>query len=145
MRQINLFIKFEYKNPVTTIADALQCRAKKHFCNLDCFEAYQCLQLVDEQSIQLRSFTFSDETFAYRRIAQDFKKTMVEYNSFVQEYADTLVKADRFAQYVDDIGIVLQTAEKSLRIFEHIIQRIERTSLKLLVNKCKFGQNETDF
>ena len=75
LRRINHLIKNDYNqhnHPVTTIADAAQHMAgKKYFCKLDCSQAYHCLQMADEQSVQLLSFNFGSRTFAYQRLAQD--------------------------------------------------------------------------
>ena len=74
LRRINHLLKNDYNqhnHPVTTIADAAQHMAgKKYFCKLDCSQAYHCLQMADEQSIQLLAFNFGSRTFAYLRLAQ---------------------------------------------------------------------------
>ena len=62
LRRINHLIKNDYgehNHPVTTIADAAQHMAgKKYFCKLDCSQAYHCIAMADEQSVQLLSFNF---------------------------------------------------------------------------------------
>ena len=59
LRRINHLIKHDYNernHPLTTIAEAAQpMTGKKYFCKLDCSEAYHCLQMTDEQWIQLLS------------------------------------------------------------------------------------------
>ena len=59
LRRINHLLKNDYNqhnHPVTTIADAAQHMAgKKYFCKLDCSQAYHCLQMADEQCIQLKT------------------------------------------------------------------------------------------
>ena len=69
LRRINHFLKNDYNqhnHPVRTIHMA----GKKYFCKLDCSQAYHCLQMADEQSIQLLAFNFGSRTFAYLRLAQ---------------------------------------------------------------------------
>ena len=67
-------------------------------------------------------------------------------NSFVWEHFDPVVKADRCAQYVDDIGIAIHTAEEYVddkyvddigiasrtteKNIELVFKHIELTSLK---------------
>ena len=56
----------EHNYPVTTIADAAHhLVGKKNFCELDCSQAYHCIQMAEEQSAQLLSFSFGSSTFAY--------------------------------------------------------------------------------
>ena len=66
LRRINHLIKNDYgehNHPVTTIADAAQHMAgKKYFCKLDCSQAYHCIPMADEQSVQLLSFNFGSRT-----------------------------------------------------------------------------------
>ena len=149
LRRINHLIKHDYNehnHPVTTIADAAQHMAgKKYFCKLDCSQAYHCLQMADEQSIQLLSFNFGARTFAYKRLAQGLNRSLSAFNSFVREYLDPVVKADRCAQYVDDIGIAAHTTEELLQNIELVFQQIEKAGLKLSMSKCTFGQTKIEF
>ena len=73
LRKINTLIADHYINnnhPVSTLTDAAQHRAGKNlFCKLDCSQAYHCLQVADQQSIELLAFNFANRTFAYRRLA----------------------------------------------------------------------------
>ena len=68
LRRINHLIKRDYRkqnHPVSTISDAAKYMArKKHFWKLDCSKAYHCIQMADEQSVQLFSFTFGSKALA---------------------------------------------------------------------------------
>ena len=94
--------------PVRTLADAAQHMAgkgKKLFFKLDCSQAYHCLQMADQRSIKMLAFNFASRTFAYRRLAQRFSCALSAFSSFIRKYLEKVIKADQFAQYVDDIGI----------------------------------------
>ena len=56
LRKINNLISDDYINsnhPVSTLTDAAQHMAgKKLFCTLDCSQAYHCLQMADQRSIE---------------------------------------------------------------------------------------------
>ena len=69
LRKINTLIADDYINnnhPVSTLTDAAQHMAGKNlFCKLDCSQAYHCLQMADQQSIELLAFNFASRTFAY--------------------------------------------------------------------------------
>ena len=90
---------------------------KKYLCKLDGSQAHHCLQMADEQSIQILSFNFGARTFTYRRLARGLNRSLSAINSFVRKYLYPAVKADRSAQYVDDIGIAADTADELRKTF----------------------------
>ena len=73
LRKINTLIADDYTNnnhPVSTLSDAAQHLAEKLlFCKLDCFQAYHCLQMADQRSVEKIAFNFASRNFAYRRLA----------------------------------------------------------------------------
>ena len=109
LRKIITLMADDYINnnhPVSTLRDAAQHMAGKNFfCKLDCSQAYHCLQMADQQSIELLAFNFASRTFAYQRSAQGLCRSLSAFSSFIREYLDPIIKADQCAQYVDDIGI----------------------------------------
>ena len=64
LRKINTLVADDYTNnnhPVSTLSDAAQHPAGKSlFCKLDCYQAYHCLQMADQQSVELLSFNFAE-------------------------------------------------------------------------------------
>ena len=74
LRKINNLISDDYINknhPVSTLTDAAQHMAgKKLFCKMNYSQAYHCLQMADQKSIEMLAFNFASRTFAYRRLAQ---------------------------------------------------------------------------
>ena len=101
--------------------------------------------MPDEQSVQILSFKFGATAFSYRRIAQNLNKSLSAINSFVRDYLDLVLKADRCAQYVDDKRIAVNTSKEVFENIEVVFQRIELEALKLLLKKCTFGYHKTDF
>ena len=108
---------------------------KQYFCKLDCPLAYRCLQMADEQSIQLLAFNFGSRTFAYLRQAQGFNRSLSAYNSNAREYSDPFVKADKCAQYVIDIGIAVHTADEIVHNIEAVFIKIRQAGLKMSMVK----------
>ena len=108
LRKINTLIADDYINnnhPVSTLTDAAQHMAGKNlFCKFDCSQAYHCLQMADQQSIELLAFNSASRTFAYRRLAQRFSRSLSAFSSFIREYLDPVIKADQSAQHVDDMA-----------------------------------------
>ena len=61
--------------------------------------------MADQRSVEMLAFNFASRTFAYRRLAQGLSRSVSAFSSFMREYLDPVVKADQWAQYVNDIGI----------------------------------------
>ena len=68
LRKINNLIADDYTNnnhPVSTLSHAAQHLAGKSlFCKLDCFQAYHCLQMVVQRSVEMLAFNSASRTFA---------------------------------------------------------------------------------
>ena len=69
LRKINSLIVDDYTNknhPVSTLSDAAQHSAGKSlFCKVDCSQAYHCLQMADQRSVEMLAFNLGSRTFAY--------------------------------------------------------------------------------
>ena len=149
LRKINALISDDYINnnhPVSTLSDAAQRLAgKKLFCKLDCSQAYHCLQMADQRSIEMLAFNFASRTFAYKRLAQGLSRALSAFSSFMREYLDKVIKADQCAQYVDDIGIAPNSVTQLIRNIRAVFECIRQAGLKLSIDKCHFGVTEVEF
>ena len=149
LRKINTLIADEYFNnnhPVSTLTDAAQHMAEKNlFCKLDCSQAYHCLQMADEQPVELLEFNFASRTFAYRRLAQGFSRSLSAFSSFITQYFDPVIKADQCAQNVDNVGIAANTPEQLIKNLRAVLQCLRKAGLKLSMAKCHFGVQQIDF
>ena len=133
-------------HPVNTLSDAAQHLAGKSlFCKLDCSQAYHCLQIADQRSVEMLAFNFASRTFAYKRLAQGLSRSVSAFSSFMREYLDPVVKADQCAQYVDDIGIAANNATDLTRNIRAVLQCIRNAGLKLTIEKCHFGVRQLEF
>ena len=149
LRKINTLIADDYTNnnhPVSTLSDAAQHLAGKSlFCKLDCSQAYLCLQMADQRSVEMLAFNFASRTFAYRRLAQGLSGSVSASPSFMREYLDPVVKADQCAQYVDDIGIAANNATDLTQNIRAVLKCICNAGLKLTIEKCHFGVRQVEF
>ena len=149
LRKINTLIADDYINnnhPVSTLTDVAQHMAGKNlFCKLDCSQAYHCLQIADQQSVELLTFNFASRTFAYRRLAQGLSRSLSSFSSFILENLDPVNKADQCAQYVDDSGIAANTPEQLIKNLRAVFQSLRKIGLKLSMTECHFGVQEIDF
>ena len=149
VRKINSLIADDYTNnnhPVSTLSDAAQHLAGKSlFCKLDCSQAYHCLQMADQRSVEMLAFNFASRTFAYKRLAQGLSRSVSAFSSFMREYLDPVVKADQCAQYVDDIGIAANKATDLTRNIRAVFKCIRQAELKLTIEKCHLGVRQVEF
>ena len=149
LRESNSLIADDHTNnnhPVSTLSDAAQHLAGKSlFCKLDCSQAYHCLQIADRRSVEMLAFNFASRTFAYKRLAQSLSKSVSSFPSFMREYLDTVVKADRCAQNVEDIGIAANNATDLTRNIRAVFKCIRQARLKLTIGKCHFGVRQVEF
>ena len=118
---------------------------KSLFCKLDCSQAYHCLQMADQRSVEMLAFNFASRTFAYKRLAQGLSRSVSAFSSFMREYLDPVVKADQCAQYVDDIGIAANNATDLTRNLRAVFKCIRQAGLKLTIEKCHFGVRQVEF
>ena len=149
LRKINSLIAHDYTNnnhPVSTLSDAAKHLAGKSlFCKLDSSQAYHCLQMADQRSVELLAFNFASRTFAYKRLAQGLSRSVSAFSSFMREYLDPVVKADQCAQYVDDIGIAANNATDLTRNIRAVFKCIRQAGFKLVIEKCHFGVRQVEF
>ena len=139
LRKINALISDDYINnnhPVSTLSDAAQHLAgTKMFCKLECFQAYHCLLLADQISVEMLAFNFASRTFAYNRLAQGLNRASSSFSSFMREYLDKVMKADQCAQYVDDIEIAGNSVMQLIRNIRAVFGCIRQVGLKLNIEK----------
>ena len=147
LRKINSLIADDYTNnnhPVSTLSDAAQHLAGKSlFCKLDCSQAYHCLQMADQRSVEMLALNFASRTFAYKRLAQCLSKSVSAFSSFMREYLDPVVIADQCAQYVD-IGIAANNATDLTRNIRAVFKCIRQAGLKLTIETCHFGVRQVE-
>ena len=86
LRKINTLTADDYtKNsyPVSTLSNAAQHLAGKSlFCKLGCSQAYHCLQMAYQRSMERIAIIFACRTFAYKRLAQDLSRSLSAVSRF---------------------------------------------------------------
>ena len=63
----------------------------------------------------------------------------------MREYLDKVIKADQCAQYVDDIGIAANDADRLITNLRATFKCFQDAGLKMSLHKCHFGATETNF
>ena len=64
---------------------------------------------------------------------------------FLREFSDPVIKTDRCAHYVDDIGIAAQPPEQLITNLRGVFDCNQNDGLKLLMAKGHFGTKEIDY
>ena len=135
LRKINNLIADDYTNknhPVSTLSNAAQHLAGKSlFCKLHCSQAYHCLQMADQWSVEMLALNFASITLS-------------AFSSFMREYLDPVVKADQCAQYVDDFGIAANNATDLTQNIRAVFKCIRQAGLKLTIEKCHVGVRQVE-
>ena len=101
--------------------------------------------MAGQQSIELLAFNFASRTFAYRRLARGFGRSLSAFSSFIRQYLDPVIKVDQCAQYVDDIGIAANNPQQLMKNLRAVFQCLRKAGLKLSMAKCHFWVQEVDF
>ena len=85
------------------------------------------------------AFNFARRTFACKRLAQGLRRSVSAFASFRREYLDPVAKADKCAQFLDDIGIAANNATNLTRNIRAVFKCIRQAGLKLAIEKFHFG------
>ena len=101
--------------------------------------------MADQLSIDMLAFNFASRTIAYRRLAQGLSRALSAFSSFMREYLDKVIKANHYAQYVDDIGIAAKDADHLIANLRATFKCNQEAVLKLTMHQCHFGATEIDF
>ena len=118
---------------------------KKLFCKLDCSQAYHCVQMADDLSVQLLAFNFASRTFAYNCLAQGLNKSVTGFSSFVKHYLDKCLAANVCTQFMDDIAMGVNNFDEMIPALTKIFDCLRASGLKLSAHKCEFGTTKIDY
>ena len=76
----NFLIADDYTNithPVGSLSDAAQHLAEKTLlCKLDSSQVYHCLQMADQQSVEMLAFNFASANFVCKKLAEGLSKPL---------------------------------------------------------------------
>ena len=63
----------------------------------------------------------------------------------MREFLDSAIKADKCAQYVDDIGIAANSATQLIQNIRDVFKCLRNAGLRLSMDKCQFGAQQVEF
>ena len=149
LRRVNHLLKNDYLNanfPISNMQDATNHFAGKTlFTKLDCSQAYHCVQMADELSVQLLAFNFASRTYAYKCLAQGLGKSVTGFSAFIRHYLDPCLAAGLCTQFMDYIGCAVEKFENLVTALREIFECLRRSGLKLSPGKCEIGIESMKF
>ena len=149
LRRVNHLLKTDYQNAnfqISNMTDSLcHFAGKTLFTKLDCSQAYHCVQMADDVSVQLLAFNFASRTYAYKCLAQGLNKSVTGFSSFVRHYLDPCLAADICTQFMDDIGSAVTNFEELIPSLRKIFECIRNSGLKLSPEKCEITASSIKF
>ena len=149
LRRVNHLLSHDYVNsnfPISNMTDATNHFAgKKLFCKLDCSQAYHCVQMADDLSVQLLAFNFASRTFAYTCLAQGLNKSVTGFSSFVKHYLDPCLAANICTQFMDDIAAGVNEFDELIPVLRKFFDCLRTSGLKLSAHKCEFGTTKINY
>ena len=125
LRSFNHSLKNDFLDTNFSISNATDTSnhfaRKKLFTKLDCSQAYHCVQISDDISVQLLAFNFSNRTFPYKCLAQGLNKSVTGFSLFIRLYLDLCLAADMCTQLMDDIGSAVHSFDELIPTFSKIL------------------------
>ena len=149
LRRVNLLLRHDSLNnnfPISNMTDATNHFIEKNlFCKLDCSQAYHCVQMADDLSVQHLAFNFASRTFAYNCLAQGLNKSVTGFSSFVKHYLDSCLAAKVCTQFLDDIAAGVNNFDEMIPALRKIFDCLRESGLKLSAHKREIGTTKIDY
>ena len=118
---------------------------KNWFCKLDWSQAYHCVEITDDLSVQLLAFNFASRTFAYNCLARGLNKSVRGFNSIVQHYLDPCLASNVCTHFMDDIAAGVNFFDEMIPALRKILDCLRESGLKLSAHKREFGTTKIDY
>ena len=112
---------------------------KQLFCKLDCSQAYHCVQMADDLSVQLLAFNFASRTFAYNCLADGLNKLARGFSSIVKHYLDRCLAANVC------IAAGVNTFDEMITALRKVFDCLKESGLKLSAQKFEFRTTKIDY
>ena len=110
------------------MSDASNHFAGKTLINkFDCSQAYHCVQMADEKSLQLLAFNFASRTYAYKCLARGLSKSVTGFSSFIRHYLDPCQAANICTQYMDDNSSAVKNFDELIPNLRKIFECIRKS------------------
>ena len=114
------------------------------FGKLDCSEAYHCVQIADDLSVQLLGFNFASRAIAYNCLAQGLNKSVAGFSSFIKHFLDPCLAAIVCMQFMDDIAAAVSSFDEMITALGKLFDCLRQSGLKLSARKCEYGTIKID-
>ena len=85
------------------------------------------------------------ELLPIKRLAQGLSRSVSAFSCFMREYLDPVIKVDKGAQNVDDIGIAANNATDLTWNIRAVFKCVRQAGLKVTIENCHFGVKQVEF
>ena len=127
------------------MTDATNHFAGKHlFYKLDCSQAYHCVQMADDLSVEFLAFNFASRTFAYNSLAQGLKRSVTGFSSIVKHYWDPCLAPNVCTQFMDNIAAGVNNFDEMIPAPRKIFDCLRELGLKLSAHKYELDTTKND-
>ena len=141
--RVSHLLRHDYLNskfPISNMTDATNHFAGKNsFCKLDCSQAYHCVQMAVDLSVQILALNFASRTFAYNCLAQGLNKYVTGFSSFIKHYLDPCFAANVCTHFMDDFAAGVNNFDEMIPALRKIFDCLRESGLKVSAHKCEFG------
>ena len=149
LRRVNHLLRHDKLNinfPISNMTDARNHFAGKNlFCKLDCSQAYHCVQMAIDLSVQILAFNFASRTIAYNCLAQSLNSSVTGYSSFFNHYFDPCLAANVCTQFMDDFAAGLNYFDEMIPALREIFCCLRKSGLYLSAHKYELGTTKIDY
>ena len=149
LRRVNHLLRhdiFYCSFPISIVTDVTNRFAGKNlFCKLDCSQAYHCVQMADDFSVQLLAFKFASRTFPSNCLAGGLIKSVTVFRTFLKHYLDPCLAANVCTHVVDDIAAGVKNFDEMIPALRKKSDCRRESGSKLSAHKCKFGTIKIDY
>ena len=101
--------------------------------------------MADQRSVEMLALNFTSRTFAYRRLAQGFSRSVSAFLSLMRKYLDPVVNGWPMCSIRGWYWNCSNDATDFIRNICAVFQCIRNAGLKLTIEKCHFGVRQLEF
>lgn len=143
-RELNkITVKDNFPTPL--IDDHLdRLKGKKYFTNLDLRNGFYHVKMA-ESSVKLTSFVTPLGQYEYVRMPFGLTNAPREFQRYIYNIFDPLIRDNKVLLYLDDILIATETIEEHLEILREVFELAGKCKLKIREDKCYFLHTEITY
>lgn len=143
-RELNK-LTFRHNYPLPLIEDLIdQLRNKNYFTVLDLRSGFHNVNIALD-SIKFTAFVTPLGHFEFLKMPFGLKNGPAYFQKYINHIFKELLASGLLLIYLDDLLIATETIEKHFEILEQVVELLQKFSLELRYDKCKFLYEEITY